>query len=108
MKKNQMWGESFQTLSVQGEGRSHVCSMRECLSPVVSALCQSLLIQLWVQFPGKDTHEGTVEIGMGGYILFFYRSHNTNCDFVICADLTGLSVKTGVTNGLGQQFCNGQ
>lgn len=29
------------------------------------------------------------------------------CGFVICAELTGLSVKTGITNGLGQQFCNG-
>lgn len=46
----------------------------------------------------EDTYSSPIEI----------TTQTVICDFVICAELTGLSVKTGITNGLGQQFYNGQ
>lgn len=46
----------------------------------------------------EDTYSSPIEITTQTVIY----------DLVICAELTGLSVKTGITNGLGQQFYNGQ
>lgn len=50
---------SFPTLSMQGEGRSHCLQYKGVFWPGAGCthplLCQFFLIQLWVQFLGKDT-----------------------------------------------------
>lgn len=51
------------------------------------------------EFLGKDPWEGPAAIGMGGYTQFSYRNHNTNC---------GAYSSPLISNGFGQQFCNGQ